>query len=174
MRLFFGLPLGDAARKAVGTCIETFRERDPTRKVKWVREELLHVTLRFLGEVPKESLDNLAGWESGLKECRAISVSLGPLKTFPNVLYLQVEPAAPLHIIYRLLDEKLTSLGFPKEIRPYTPHLTIGRVRRGHPRPEDYPQHPEIQDILKAIVLFESHLTPSGPIYTPISQLPLI
>lgn len=179
MRLFFGLPIGPEARRAIGTWIDTFRQNFSGKKISWVKPELLHVTLRFLGETPPGDLEKLAGWETCLESVSAIPIIIGQLDGFPNlrdpkVLFLHVSPVEPVQDVYRRLNAYLSKLGISAESRPYVPHLTIARIRRPIPRqPTLSSPLKTIQDTLSSVTLFESQLTPSGPIHRAISSATL-
>ena len=156
--------------------IQTLRRSLTTGKITWVRPECLHVTLRFLGETPPSLVERLRGWESCLKSTPAAPVAIGPLDAFPNlrtpkVLFLRVDPVDPLKELFHRLEQRLAEAGFTQEPKAYTPHLTIARVRRPPQRIEPSPFL--IQDTLTSVTLFESRLTPAGPIYTTLSTAAL-
>lgn len=174
MRLFFGLPIGSAAKDAIGAYLKDLRKIQHLEKIRWVRPELMHVTLIFLGEVPSARLQDLKGWETCFKDCSSVEVTLGPLDAFPNVLFLRVAPPAPLEGIHHRLELFLSKLGFPKESRPYTPHLTFGRSRQKMASffiPREILQPLQIQDVLSNVTLYESRLAKGGPVYTPLSSV---
>lgn len=135
--------------------------------------------MRFLGETTSPILEKLTGWESSLNSSASIPVTFGPLDAFPNlktpkVLFLRVNPPEPVQAIYRMLESYLAGVGIPDESRPYTPHLTLARIRRPPdrlPTPSRLPpDRLPIPDRLTAVTLFESRLTPSGPVYRHIKN----
>lgn len=175
MRLFFGIPIGPESRLKVDGFVQGIRKTAGREKISWVRPDLLHVTLRFLGEMPDYFLEKLSGWESRLSACPPIPVTIGPVGGFPNldhprVLHLHVRPVEPFLRLYQSLEFRLAELGLPAEDRPYVPHLTLARLRRPGARlaisPESFPP---LSDTLNSVTLFQSRLTPAGPIHTPLS-----
>ena len=131
MRLFFGLPLSDNVRLRVEDYMCRLRKTSQHGKIRWVRPENLHVTLRFLGDVDvgaRQAVPLLKGWTEAVSVCTAIPVTLGPLGSFPRILYLKVSPAGPVQELYRRLENFLSRIGFEKDIRPFTPHLTLARM----------------------------------------------
>ena len=104
--------------------------------VRWVNPEGIHLTLKFLGGVPMETLgaiqDALTRSAAGLSPFK---LRLGKPGVFPNersprVVWVGVEGDLDrLGILQRRIEEKTGELGFKIEERPFTPHLTLGRVR---------------------------------------------
>ena len=176
MRLFFGIPVSDAGRQMVSSRIDSLRQSRAFGKVTWVKPEAVHITLRFLGELPDSILPALNAWPAAFPNFSPVTCSIGALGGFPNltrpkVLFLDVTPHEPFLDIYRHLDAFLLTLGIPQEDRPYNPHLTLGRVKVFSPSPSPFRPFPTLSDTLRQIVLFQSHLTSAGPIYTPVSTL---
>jgi 2'-5' RNA ligase len=143
-RAFFAVPL---APTAAATVEEAVRERIamPDLEVeggwKVVPAERLHVTLRFLGETPVESTARLEG---ALREATA-GVAAFPVRLSqwtllpgiraPRVLTLCVsDPTCSLLSLAEALEARARALGFPKEDRPFLPHVTVARRRKGHSR----------------------------------------
>ncbi len=173
MRLFFGLPLSPNAREAVSSRLQEIRKKHRFGKVTWVQPGLYHVTLWFLGEWPESALDKIFGWEEGLRAFSPLSVKLGPLTAFPRVLFLGVQPGEDLVRIYQLISLALHCLHLPDTGRPYVPHLTIGRSKekgafRALPEFGD-----PVPDILDSVVLYESRLLTTGPVYRRITTATL-
>ena len=145
--------------------------------VKWVEEENLHLTVKFLGEVAPERLAALEGaLARAVPACRAFRLELSGLGTFPprgvpRVLWVgvggEVEAFRDLH---RAVERSLAALGYPEEDREFRPHLTLGRVRS--PRGVDALRHRMAAldgaygDLaVGEVALMESRLTPRGPVY---------
>lgn len=185
-RLFFGLPLSENSRPALEKYIQTLRPVFSSSKITWVKPEVLHVTLRFLGEVSETMVEKLSGWETALGPLRVPQVILGPLGTFPHgvdggldlkhpkVLFLHVEPPEPVIAIYRRLEETLAGCGFAPEDRRYLPHLTIGRVKYFKPdrnAGSGLPPFFSQPERLRTLTLYESQLTSAGPVHTPVSSM---
>ena len=174
MRLFVAVNPGEPVRAEVATFLDSIRDR---WNLKWVRPESLHVTLKFLGERPGDSLPGLtealleAAWRR-----EAFRVGFGPVGVFPSrgrprVLFLQMDDGGRLGALARRVDEALAPR-FPDldAIGDFHAHLTLGRVRRGGlekgSEPLESLRAPAFPSFLvDRFELVESRLTPSGPIY---------
>lgn len=177
MRLFFGVPVDDVVRGRVAEL--QGRLKATGAKVKWVEPANFHFTLRFIGEVPDEDVDQVAAAAEGAwGETAPQDVSLRGVGTFPHlrrprVVWVGVRQGGEvIEKLYEALNANLErALGLEPEGKPFTPHLTIGRVKV--PRPD-----PALADGVAgmteaeagvfrpaAFVLYQSQLTRSGPIY---------
>lgn len=134
MRLFVALPLATPARDALGALIAGWQRLD--WPVRWVARESLHLTLRFLGEMPGESLE---GIRSALDESAA---RMGPIELVPRavefhparrarVLWLALEPVPALELLAHRLEQGLAGQPGMRELDgPFRPHITLGRAVR--------------------------------------------
>jgi RNA 2',3'-cyclic 3'-phosphodiesterase len=147
--------------------------------VKWVKSDAIHLTLKFLGEIPRDVLDPLQealGKELADFPDFAIKIEgMGqfPPKGTPRVIWLGITEGAPeLANLAALIDKTIVALGFPGETRPWAAHLTLGRVNSPRHREElqkmlstttapDSPPFPA-----RKVILIRSQLQRSGPIYT--------
>jgi 2'-5' RNA ligase len=190
VRLFFAVSLADAARGAAASLCDRLQQRlaqaGAPRGVKWVEYENLHVTLRFLGEVEDARatamLDSL---RAALDEPRFAIVLGGggcfPPSGPPGVAWLGLTTGVEeTRRVHALLDDRLTPLGFEREARPYTPHVTLGRVRdlnRSASRilRDTLAATPEaIQGMqVEGVTLYRSRLSPHGPQYEVVTDIPL-
>jgi len=141
MRLFFAVDFTDSVKDAIMRAIDEIPVvRPPWR---WVSPSNLHMTLKFLGEMPEEKVGPLGECASAVCNTLApFSIRLGGLGGFPSlsrprVLFYRIEEGAdPLVELARRLDEALSSrLGIRREKRPFRPHATIARVKT-HVGPE--------------------------------------
>ena len=139
MRLFIAVNLPDEIKRAASRIQEKLKLTGAD--VRWVPVNNFHVTLKFLGEVPQEQaarvIDALAG---SLKGSTPFTLSLQGLGGFPSVesprvVWLGVKEGAPqLEDIALRIEGALEREGFQKEDRPFTGHVTIGRVRSSRNR----------------------------------------
>lgn len=151
------------------------------RTVKAIDPEQLHVTLNFLGETPWTSLPQvtsfLAQAASGHAACEGELIGLGgfPDSAHPRVVWSNLLPPEPLTSIAAALNDRLSGLGFPRDNRPFVPHVTLARVKGRCPA--------ELSALLESsadvkfggipidrLVLYQSELTPTGPRYTVLSE----
>ncbi len=183
LRLFIALDLPGEIAEKISRLVRDLSGR--LEGVRWTPAPNIHLTLKFLGQVEtenipqiRECLDRTAGRHLPL------AVSLGGLGAFPGgrnprVIWTGVgEGREKLAGLAEDLDRGLAELGFPREARNYTPHLTLGRVKNGRSFSATVFQR-EIErrrrDSLGSfngnmIVLFQSTLTPKGSIHQVISR----
>ena len=156
--------------------------------VRWVRPERIHLTLVFLGYMKAEDLASLG--ETVEKVCRRFApfhmavkgAGFFGSKRYPRVLWIRLDGDSRQMSYFRdALQEKLIPYGIKTETRPFRPHLTLGRFRKGA-RPatnldeflEKYQDLTSPTGILRELVLFRSDLRPDGAIYTKINGWPLL
>lgn len=118
----------------LGEVIE--RLRPAARDIAWVAPGNLHLTLKFLGAVPEEQIEAVAGalrqasLEASPFEARIRGLGAFPSARRPRVVWAGVtEGAADMIELARRVDLALAALGFPRDERPFSPHVTLGRVR---------------------------------------------
>lgn len=110
--------------------------RDAAPDVAWVAEPKIHLTLKFIGEMPDERLDPLSAAMQDVARTHAVpAVHLGTAGAFPSlrrprVVWMGVQPEPRLELLHHDVELACDKLGFELEGRPYRPHLTLGRVRR--------------------------------------------
>ncbi len=184
MRAFFCIELDEPIKDGLNGLIQALKREPALRaaRVSWVKRENLHVTLKFLGEVAPDQVEELhlaaeAAWE-GFKP---FSLELNLLGAFPNPQRPRViwvgSSAPPQEIIrlYERLEEELEPLGFPPEGKPYTPHVTLGRVKGGTRMGSGLAgvKLTPFRFVAEArgLTLMESQLDPAGAIYRPLFRL---
>ena len=174
MRLFLAVFPPPEVQRAACAAIETLRR--PGDGVSWVKRENLHYTLRFLGEVGEDGARRAAeaAVEAAAKS-RGFEAALGGLGAFPNARRARViwvgmsEGAEALLTLARDLDQALARRGFGKPDKPFSAHLTIGRVRA--PGPDWTPVLAATPGVpgrfpVDRLCVVESQLNPRGSIYT--------
>jgi RNA 2',3'-cyclic 3'-phosphodiesterase len=183
-RLFFALEIGAAARARAAAIAIALRDQPGGHDVRWVREESLHVTLRFLGAVDEARVDVLE--REVVAATRGVvpfAASLAGLVMFPSprrprVIALGREPAGARGALAAQVERGVVAAGFAPEARPFRAHLTLGRVReqRRFALAADVTAsvtaHGDAWDVVET-VLFRSDLAPSGARYTPLVRVPL-
>jgi 2'-5' RNA ligase len=175
MRLFAAIPLPPPAADRVASVLRDLRERG--WPVRWVRDGGLHLTLKFFGEVLPDRLDAIgeavrqAGRDTGPIELVLGSAGVFPDFRRPRILRLAVRPDPGLELLQDRLERAATAIGYPPEGRPFSPHITLGRVKEGGRLPaEAAPALEAIQlpdpFVADRVVVYESRQTPQGPAYT--------
>ncbi|MDI6893228.1 MAG: RNA 2',3'-cyclic phosphodiesterase [Bacillota bacterium] len=180
MRLFVAVELPPSLRRALGELVRHLAES--RADVKWVEEENFHLTLKFLGEVDPARLAELAeALARAAGEMKPFTFEAAGTGAFPSpgrarVVWVGVgRGAGELGRLAAAVDSQLADLGFAPESRPFSPHLTVGRVRspRGATdlaRALEQASFPAREVAVEEIVLFQSALGRSGPVYTPLGR----
>ena len=152
--------------------------------VRWVRTEGLHVTLKFLGSVEAPRLERVHETLAAVaREQRALHVHVRGLGAFPSwrrprVVWTGLHGEGLVELAQRI-DAALAPLGFEPEQRPFTPHLTLGRVNspRGWPRLEEVCKAHLDDDFgesdIDAVTIYRSMLQRDGAVYTSLWTIPL-
>jgi 2'-5' RNA ligase len=168
-------PLKAALRRAQGALVATGAD------VKAVEEENIHITLKFLGEIPEERMARVAELVRGIAfkpftlEFRGIGVFPAPSR--PSVVWAGVSgEASEMLAVFTELERGLKSLGFEPERRPFQPHVTLCRVRSGKNRAQLAEAVNGMEDEefgplrVEHIRLKKSVLTRNGPIYSNVAE----
>ena len=150
--------------------------------LKMVRPENVHMTLRFLGNISQDRLDQIHN-EMKNVDFIPFEVRINGLGAFPNLRRIGVvwagirEGQNELRSIFYQLDSKLSKLGFKPENRGFSPHLTLARVRSGRNKIELAKRIEELRNFdfgiveAKCLRLKRSVLTPQGPIYSTLREI---
>jgi 2'-5' RNA ligase len=143
MRLFIGIELPDALKSSAAAAANRVRERvardAPAAQVRWVAPFNLHITIWFLGEVREPRVEALAASLKEPLDARPFTLRVGGAGAFPpsgapRAIWLGlVAGREGLVAIHDRLRPRLTPLGFEPETRPFSPHLTIARVKDARP-----------------------------------------
>ncbi len=171
------------SEKLVGVLRELAQSRVD---LKIVRPELLHVTLKFLGDTEEDMVDEISEKiresTDGVNRFRIRLQGMGAFPSMSNirVIWVGIEDGRPLGEIAQRLDAKLGSLGFERDKKGFVPHITLARTRS----PKNIAN---VQDILRAnaatdygeypvdsIFLKKSVLSPQGPRYSVVREQPLV
>ena len=158
--------------------------RDENRFVKWVEPDEMHFTLKFFGDIDDRGvldITRVMNQVGGAFEAFGVEVfGLGafPDTARPRTIWAGIrEGVDELQRLQRTLDEKLQQIGFPRDPRRFTPHLTLGRVR-GEADFGDLPGHLESAREtplgnmeIDELVLFSSELQRRGAEYTRLATV---
>jgi 2'-5' RNA ligase len=153
-------------------------------RVAWVPPANLHLTLKFLGDIQQESAAAIgAALERGLGERAPFEVRAGGVGAFPDearprVLWVGLtDEGGALARLAADVETWLEALGFPREARPFRPHLTIGRVKDGHTSvAAAFAPHRETSfgtSSIREVVLYESRLRARGAEYVALRRVPI-
>jgi 2'-5' RNA ligase len=137
MRVFVALDIDEAIRERIRRFMDGVSGFAPD--ARWVRPESLHVTLKFIGEKPVESVEQikqaLAAVQSDAVNIAVRGFGFFPSAKAPRVFWIGIEPDPQLATLAAVVDDATGRLGIPKEEHPYSPHLTLARGGGGSGSP---------------------------------------
>ncbi|MBK8985763.1 MAG: RNA 2',3'-cyclic phosphodiesterase [Chloroflexi bacterium] len=175
IRAFVAVQLPAEVRTELGLMVDVLAGQTAERSVRWVKPELIHLTLRFLGDTAVANLPGITiALDRAGQQAAPFSLRLGSLGCFPNpqrprVIWVGLDgDKQPLLALKQAVDTALQPLGWAVETRPFQAHLTLGRVNDGrqatglHWRTEVRP----LAVPVTAVHLIESQLQRGGPVYT--------
>jgi len=183
MRLFVALHLEEATRAELARAQSGLRSLDRRDQVRWVDPAGVHLTLRFLGEVPEPRVaDLVAELARVAPDHPPPAIGLGDLGAFPShrdprVVWIGLrESGSRLDPLQRAVEAAVRRFGWPPEDRPFQPHLTLGRARDGRGRlaPElraalDVPLQSHAARTHDRLALVRSHLSSPGSRYEDVA-----
>ncbi len=187
MRTFIAIELPKAIKDSLALLED--RLKNSGADVKWVEPRNIHLTLKFLGEVDQQKLEKIAEAMQSIAgnkktfHLRVSSVGAFPKMEFPRIIWVGINKGDnETKEIAEGLEEKLAKLGIPKENHPFSSHITIGRVKSTLNRDKLIQEFTAAEGMLKTgnlefnverITLFQSTLTPNGPVYNPLKTADL-
>jgi RNA 2',3'-cyclic 3'-phosphodiesterase len=195
MRIFIALDIDDTIRNRIARFTEGVSGFAP--ETRWVKPESLHVTLKFIGEQTEPVVKAIQQAMSGLP-AEAAQIHFRGYGFFPTaksarVFWIGMEADPQLATLAAAVDDKLSTLGIPKEDRPFSPHLTLARAAggSGSPRRQKADRSSNLtfqrlQEKLGALpapefgtmttrefYLYQSQLSPKGSKYTKLARFDL-
>ncbi len=135
-RIFIAIELPSVVRQKLKAHIDGLRSTLPQVRASWSREDNLHLTLKFLGDIPVAKVEALAqAAQRAASKVEPFEIVVGgcgafPPKGQPRVLWIGIEgTSGRLTELHQALEDECANAGFPHEERPFHPHLTIARIR---------------------------------------------
>jgi 2'-5' RNA ligase len=188
VRSFIAVELPDEVRKEIVKLQDSLKI-GRQEFVKWVSPDSIHITLKFLGDIATDKVDEvITAVEDSVTGMPPFTLHLGGLGVFPGLKKIQVVWVGltgdidNLRRIQKNIEENLFVLGYPEEEREFTPHLTLGRVRF-QPPPEEQQKFVHLLTAavfssthninVASVNLMKSQLTPKGAIYTNLGSVNL-
>lgn len=170
IRLFVAIALPDSVRERLAVL------QSGLQGARWVKPENIHLTLRFIGEVPMDVADDIGAALSGIR-APGFTLALDGVGGFdwggrPNALWAGVEKSPPLMHLQAKIESALVRAGLAADERKFTPHVTLARLKYAKPRRVEawtidnaaFRSQPFPVD---RFTLFSSFLSSSGAIHTP-------
>ena len=189
IRTFIAIELSESIKDDLTKLQERFKGEAPRGSVRWVRSEGIHLTLKFLGDVPADQIGEISrALQRSCQGFAPFSLLCGGLGCFPNLKRPRVvwvgiqEETGTLAQLQKAIEENVASLGYPTEKRKFSPHLTLGRVQRrvssgDQRRLGELVGASEIGILgrmeVQSVNLMRSDLRPSGAVYTRLAEVEL-
>ena len=188
MRLFVAAEIGE---RLAGRALELLRELEkrtaaaaPRARLTWLTANRLHITIRFIGEVDDVRAAAIVAALQVPLDVQPFDLTLAGTGAFPKsgpprVVWTGIEQGRDdLIAVEREVSSRLTAFAIPREGRPYSPHLTLARVReaaglRSASLLEGLQDRSLGTTRIDAITLFQSRLSPKGPTYVPLVRTSL-
>jgi len=192
IRAFIAVEIDPEIRQKISELISCLKKSEAD--VKWITEDQMHLTLKFLGNIDEGRIQEISGVLSSIShDFKAFEITLSNIGAFPNlnhprVIWIGIDKGADLlKTLAGKIDAELeklgfhpsTSLGTGKETREFKAHLTLGRVRTSKNMPQlvkllSATQFtPETGVKISELILFQSTLTLKGAIYSMLSKIKL-
>jgi 2'-5' RNA ligase len=181
MRTFIAIDLTPEIKTELSNLVRKLKPAGTN--VKWVAADNYHLTLKFIGETSEEEIEAIKSVLNELvKRHRQFSIAFKGTGSFPQgqsrlrVIWVGVSAGDELLAIQTDLDQSLKKKNFSADDRPFSPHLTIGRVRYPQKQEKLKAELDELSQkdfglmTVKEITFFQSVLRPEGPEYRVISR----
>ena len=188
IRAFIAIELSAEIQAGLQNAAKTLQARTGALPVRWVPAKNIHLTLVFLGDVITTNLDALKDMlKSEVAGQPSFEIEVGYLGAFPSfrkprVVWIGVSAPPDLSSLQRKISLASARLGYPGEDRPFTAHLTLGRVSK-NASPEQVHRIGEILEAEKveilgsmlvgSVNLYRSDLQPGGAVYTRLLSVAL-
>lgn len=181
IRAFIAIELSPEIRSRLLQVENQLKEKLPGKPVRWVAVENIHLTLMFLGDVSVSNLELLKdALRAEVEKHTQFELIAGNLGAFPSVnrprvIWVGVDAPRELRELQADIEARMQHLGYPREERPFSPHLTLGRIARGISLSEISAVRQALQSTtvgilgtqpVQEVCLFKSDLRPTGAVYT--------
>jgi 2'-5' RNA ligase len=182
LRVFCAIELPKEVRERAANHVRNLRSALSDARASWPRAENLHLTLKFFGEIASNRVETLsqavarAAQASQPFKLRIEGTGAFPPRGAPRVLWLGViDSSGSLAQLQSHLEDECESLGFPRESRPFRPHLTLARIRSPQGARALAKLHQEmsfeaVEFPVTELILMRSELSAGGSRYTAISR----
>jgi 2'-5' RNA ligase len=177
MRVFIAIDLPNEIRDALS---EVQRELQPlTDSARWVAPESIHITLKFIGEIPEKRLEDIDTALTGLTwkpfTVTVRGVGFFPGTRSPRVFWAGME-APTMKDLAEQLDTRMERLAFDREKRAFRPHITLARARDSRmdsslvAAADKFEEHDFGSFVVDRVFLFKSTLNPTGAVYEKLKE----
>ena len=136
IRAFIAISLSDEIYQKLDQVLAALKKQLPGKSIRWVPARNIHLTMKFLGDVSISSQEQLTkALQAEVIRHPPFDLSVGELGVFPtlrrpHVVWVGIEAPPELAALQRGVEAEMARLGYAPEQRPFSPHLTLGRVGR--------------------------------------------
>ena len=189
IRAFIAIDLSAEIESRLDEVLQNYRTQLTKIPIRWVVASNIHLTLKFLGDVSVSNLNLLTELiQKEVYNHHQFDISVGSSGAFPNirqprVIWVGVEAPAELNSIQNGIEVTTARLGYSREERAFSPHLTLGRVSR-NATSQDVKAISKVMETTRVgflgvtcvenVHLYRSDLQPNGAVYTKIFSSSLI
>lgn len=187
MRCFIAIDIDDQIRKGLSDLQDELRRKIDVRKgdVKWVNPEITHLTLKFLGEIKDEQTVDVCNITADVAGRHGrFELDVGSVGYFggKSARVLWIGAGKGCDNLVRLHDDlegQLDKAGWPREGRKFAAHLTLCRIRSSRAgiklaqASRDYADFELGTMSADSVTVYQSELTPQGPVYTALGNYDL-
>lgn len=188
LRSFVAVEIPAEIQSALARSTAPLQKALPKPLIRWVAPQNVHLTLKFLGDVSPANLERLAeALKAEAVTHETFSMSVGGLGAFPTprrarIIWIGLEAPASLMALLRGVEAVTARLGYASEDRPFSPHLTIGRVGQNVSGTDFQRIRTALEGAtvgalgtlrVDAVHIFKSDLQPGGSVYTHLYTLPM-
>lgn len=184
MRLFIGIKPDDSVLEQIDRFLKPFKKI--ASPVNWTELKNIHITLKFIGEVSDAQYALIS------KKIRETDFHVGAVKLVftgcgkfgrdsgMDIFWVGLAPDKNLEEIYQRLENSLARIGFPREKRPFSPHVTVARNKKVFNFKSFFVLMEERRETEIArceaarFQLFQSRLTPEGPVYSVLEEVDIV
>lgn len=188
VRAFIAIELPDEVRRALSRLQQDLKTQT-VAPVKWVEPRNMHLTLKFLGNIGVDTVvDIVKALGEAAKGVSPLSLGVSGLGAFPDagrarIIWVGLTgDISGLRRLQQNIDKALAVLNIPPEKRPFSPHLTLARLRDGATNADrrevgrlleetDFTENPDFT--AGSVYLIKSQLKPSGPVYSVLGSADL-
>jgi len=183
MRVFIGIKLSDHVHEEIEKFLKPFKKS--STPIRWVKPENVHLTLKFIGEIPEEKYRQIARCLGEIQfNTGPFQLKLSGCGKFGrgdtlNILWIGVNTGNALKEIYNRIENSLAKIHIEKENRPFKAHITVGRNKKNYnfknffQLMEEKSHQPITEFTVSGFQIFESKLKPEGPMYKILKEITL-
>jgi len=188
LRTFIAIEIPVPIQNAIQRQTATLHKALDSSLVRWVSTHNIHLTLKFLGDVSPANIEMLMQMliqeaeQQPEFDIHVSGIGSFPTSRRPRVIWVGLHAPAVLETLQRNIDSSAGRLGYAPEERPFSPHLTIGRVRQNLStaslqKIRNVLEGTQVGDLgsakIDSVHLFKSDLQPGGSVYTRLFSAPL-